>query len=142
MSFHQRIPQRSQVDYIGIPYQVRGRNIDHDNGLDCWGLVRLWYRDNFGVDLDSYIAEYQTLKERELIASIVERESVDWIQVIVPVCGDIVLWQVGQHWMHIGVMVREDSFLHVLGKAGSTMEKITSLRWKTRPRKFFRLPLK
>ena len=40
-------------DYIGIPFRYRGRHLDE--GLDCWGLIRVVYRDRFGLELPSYL---------------------------------------------------------------------------------------
>jgi cell wall-associated NlpC family hydrolase len=34
--------------YVGLPYRAGGRERD---GLDCWGLIRLIYREQLGIDL-------------------------------------------------------------------------------------------
>ena len=38
-------------DYVGLPYQEGGTTRE---GLDCWGLARLVYRDRFGVELPDW----------------------------------------------------------------------------------------
>ena len=37
--------------YVGIRYQSRGRSFD---GCDCYGLVRLFYQAELGIELPEY----------------------------------------------------------------------------------------
>ncbi len=37
-----------QIKYLGIKYRLGGREV---TGLDCWGLVRMVYRDELGIDI-------------------------------------------------------------------------------------------
>jgi cell wall-associated NlpC family hydrolase len=41
----------SITSYVGIPFRDGGRDRE---GCDCWGLLRLIYRDFLGVELPSY----------------------------------------------------------------------------------------
>ena len=37
---------------IGLPFRFGGRAVP--DGLDCWGVVLVLYRDAFGIELPSY----------------------------------------------------------------------------------------
>ena len=39
------------MQYIGIPYKDRGRSVD---GVDCYGLVKLFMQNEFAVTLDDF----------------------------------------------------------------------------------------
>ena len=53
MRGHSAIPDWVR-DYIGITFKHRGRCVE-DGGFDCWGIIRLVYRERFGVELPSYL---------------------------------------------------------------------------------------
>lgn len=44
--------------YVGIPYVNEGRSTV--SGLDCWGLLRVVYRDEIGIVLPDYGEIYST----------------------------------------------------------------------------------
>ena len=46
--------------YIGIPFRDRGRT--REQGLDCWGLVRLVYEETFNVSLPSFTSCYEDVR--------------------------------------------------------------------------------
>lgn len=108
-------------------------------GVDCWGLVRLWYAEQLGIELDSYSESYQSIKDRESIDGIVAEESKTWLRQQQPQTHDVVVWKIGPHWSHVGVVVAPRRFLHIFGKTGSVIERLDSLRWSARERSYYRL---
>lgn len=46
-------------DYVGIPYAVGGRD---RNGLDCWGLLCVVFREQRGVELPDWHAERDAMR--------------------------------------------------------------------------------
>lgn len=114
--------------YIGIPYKVHGRDI---NGIDCWGLVRLIYSEQFGIDLPSFSADYSesdTVRIQELIAQYKE----GWEQLDKPQEGCVVLLRVLGTESHVGVAINDKQFLHAKSNCVSSVENFNSVSWKNR----------
>lgn len=64
--------------YIGLPFLDHGRD---RAGLDCWGLVRLVFSEQFNIGLPAFIGEYNTTADIHAIAALVEREALLWREV-------------------------------------------------------------
>jgi cell wall-associated NlpC family hydrolase len=108
--------------YIGIPFAERGRGYD---GADCWGLARLIWLEQFGLDLASFEGAYETTEDGEAIGrALAERgtETPEWIEVAPGGvrAGDAVLMTgfyradgaLAKAPMHIGVVVAPGVLIH------------------------------
>jgi len=128
------------LQYVGLPHRVHGRD---RNGLDCWGLVRLWYREQLDILLPEFESGYVSLRDKSAIESLYLCEVAKWREVKTPGQdrGDLVMWKIAGHWSHVGVMLDSRSFLHTAGPTiGSAMERLSDLRWRARTPRFYRLP--
>jgi hypothetical protein len=114
--------------YIGIPFQDKGRDF---NGIDCWGLARLVYQEQYNITLPSFSSEYEgsdTLRMQELIAQYKE----GWEQIPEPIEGALVLFRVLGSETHIGIAVSPTHFLHARDGHDSAIESLESTGWKNR----------
>lgn len=122
--------------YVGIPFKEKGRD---ENGLDCWGLVRLWYDKELGIELPSYIDAYQTTNDIEITETIKKEQAIKWELVDTPKRGDVVLLKIkGLPW-HVGIYLGDNRMLHVEQGCDSIIEKLGRSKWKNRILGYYRM---
>lgn len=98
--------------YIDIPFVEKGRTRD---GLDCWGLVRLVYKDLLDITLPILHA-YEDTKDYLNISQLVEENSsqYEWTEVEKgqeqPL--DVLIFRVMGHPVHVGLVVGNGYMLH------------------------------
>lgn len=121
--------------YIGIPY-VRGGRKEEDGGLDCYGLVRLFYEQEMGITLKEY-----ALIESEGTKLNTDVSPKDVSDVFHPTTnprqGDLILFNICGEPMHIAIVLDENRMLHSFKAGGSVIEHYTSPKWKNRVEGFY-----
>jgi cell wall-associated NlpC family hydrolase len=119
------------IDYIGLPFYSGGRE---KSGLDCWGLIRLVYKEQFNIDLPIYDGmDGEKSEAREIAACIHEYKSA-WLEVErgSEQEGDIIILRINGWPMHIGVVFKKGSMLHIMKGMNAVLEKYTSPKWEKR----------
>lgn len=128
------------ADYVGIPYALHGTTRE---GLDCWNLPRLWYLEQYGIELPSFGDRYGRAldaAERAHIAEIVRGESEQWARIRAghEARGDLVLFRVVGAESHLGLVLDTGRFLHARPAVGSCVERYDSPVWARRVVGFYR----
>lgn len=98
--------------YVDLPWRTAGRARD---GLDCWGLVWLVYREMLGIELPSGAGLYTTAADRRENARIIAGGLPDWRQVPEDQAkpGDVVLMSRHGTACHVGLLARRGWLLHI-----------------------------
>ena len=126
--------------YAAIPYKDGGRS---RSGCDCWGLVRLVYDDVFGITLFDEPSAGLSFRQQGIKLAEGKKTNGVFIELLpddAPDDGDLVVLLVGGLACHVGVVCdRGQSFLHSIGRAGTVIERLDSLRWKDRIDSFWRV---
>ena len=102
--------------YLRIPFRARGRDVA---GCDCWGLVRLVYRQELGVELPDFAIDPN---DAEAIPAAVAAEKPRWqaipfddrreFDVVVMRARLVVAGAAFSPDMHIGVVAPGGRILH------------------------------
>lgn len=136
-STHHGFPVSSDIRWVReyldpvIPYRSLGRT--RKTGLDCWGLIRLVYNDQFGILLPSYSGDYMDSEEREEIAGLIGQEESKWQRVDDPRVGDLLLFWIRSHIpSHVGMWIAPHTMLHVRRGASVCRERINTNFWSPR----------
>lgn len=106
--------------YIGIPWDAHGDSLD---GCSCWGLVRLFYRDEYSIDLPS-IADGDQMRHM-------------WRQVTQVRRGDVILFRHQGAARHVSIALDQRDMLHVDNKP-SCIERYRGMVWKHRLLRIYR----
>lgn len=119
--------------YTGIPFVDHGRD---RLGCDCYGLVRMVFFDQRGVDLPLLTAGYEDTKQREDIAEMFQRQPllIGFEQVLlgqVQPFDVLVIRQMGFD-CHLGVVASPGIMLHTESGKGAVIEEY--LRPHIKPR--------
>ena len=114
--------------YIGLQYKAKGRDTA---GIDCYGLARLVYSQEFGIELPSFDSDYQADDEQRM-QDLIAQYKEGWVKVDKPEPGSIVLFKVMGYETHIGIAVNSESFLHVREGMDSVIEPFSTPRWNKR----------
>ena len=115
-------------EYVGLPYKAKGRDRD---GLDCWGLVRLVYQEQYNTILPSFAEVYEQ-KDHQKQAELLAMHREGWEKTSTPVTGDVVLFRINGSESHVGIVTNPTYFLHVRDGQNAVIESLNSVIWKHR----------
>ncbi|MCA1809892.1 MAG: NlpC/P60 family protein [Lentisphaerae bacterium] len=115
--------------YIGIPFTSRGRDF---SGCDCWGLVALFYRYEFGVSLPALLT-YRDISDRGGIGRTIAGEKPNWEALnrdTDPLTfGDVIVMNIRARQTHVGIYISRGKILHTLENVGSFIAKLNTSPW-------------
>ena len=107
--------------YLGVPYLNNGRT---EKGLDCWGLVYLYYN--------------LVLKEKIPELSETMGELRDFQKLNDPSEDSIVMLILMGKDIHVGVMIDEKRMIHCDPQVGVVIENVFNKNYKNRIEGFYR----
>lgn len=135
-----RLPlPRWSGNYHHIPYVVHGRD---ESGVDCWGLVRLVYLEQFNIELPCLADRYEhtRFEDAKTLASVVNDVKQEWFEI--PYAqrevGDVIVMRYAGEPMHVGIVVSEDTMLHARCNRGVGLTVYDSLENRNRIAGFYR----
>lgn len=119
-------------DYIGIPYEDRGRT---HQGSDCWGIASLinrevFHKKNFPLLTD----QYPTTDDLDSVSNTYykNRNRFEQIQFNQRSPGDILMFNIKAFPVHVGVVCDFINMIHSLPGMNSVCENYTISKWERR----------
>lgn len=122
--------------YVGLKFGDKGRGPDE---FDCWGLVRWVYLQEFRILLPDYLTDYKSVNDDKAVKNtVISGMSDGWTKVVLPVDGDVVLFNIYGMPIHVGLVAGLDYFLHSPEDDFSRRERLSDRMWKNRIEGFYR----
>lgn len=123
------------TQYLGIPYLNQGRT---RQGLDCWGLILLAYKELQGIDLYDPGIDYPVDWAMRGADHLIENHAHDWMRVYRPRPFDIAAFKnLAGIVNHVGIVTDVRSFIHC-PKAGVVVCRLGDRPWSDRLSGFYR----
>ncbi len=115
--------------YIGLPFKEHGRD---RTGVDCWGLVRLIFSEQFGEALPSFSSEYKNSADYDAIAKVMIREAEDRDEIAFgnEELGDVIIFSLQGQPAHLGIIIGDGHMIHIERHGLSSIERYDGPRWK------------
>lgn len=126
---------RHRSEYVGIPFKTLGRD---RSGIDCWGLIKLYYFEYLGIDLPGY--EECTKSGRKAISQKVNisRFEDPWTETKSPQDGDVVVCRIEGQPFHVGLYFHHNKMLHAIPKSGVVEVDLEEVEWNNRVLAYYR----
>lgn len=119
-------------NYVGIPYRALGRD---RNGCDCWGLLAMVWREQFGRDLPDYGSQrWADGVDPKAVGTGAQQYAAQFAAVPLgeEEVGDGVLLRMRGHPLHVGLVLAPGWMLHTHETADSCVESYERFVWKHR----------
>jgi cell wall-associated NlpC family hydrolase len=98
------------ADYIGIPFAERGYT---RAGCNCWGLAHLVWAEQRGIYLPTFGGRYQSVRDGDSVQAIRREFEPLCDRIEVPEPLDIVLFDLADGSLHVGLVIDQRFMLHV-----------------------------
>jgi len=127
-------------DFIGIPFKHSGRD---NNGLDCFGLVLVLYKEVLNIDLPDY-RDYEKCwyeKGKSILSEQLNKFKSLWHEVglnaIKPF--DILTFNHGSNTTnHCSVYLGDDKMIHTYERVPVVIDRLSNKYWNNRIRSVMR----
>ncbi|HLB04576.1 MAG TPA: NlpC/P60 family protein, partial [Gaiellaceae bacterium] len=131
---------RLVAKYQRVPWLDRGRGWE---GVDCWGLVRLFYLEELGIELPSYAEGYVSAVEREQVSRLIRGQLDEWQRTTQPSFADVaVAWTKREEILsHVGLYVGDGLVLSAQPDALPIAEEVQRTWWSSHLEGYYRYPI-
>lgn len=113
--------------YLGVPFKFNGNSTQE--GYDCINLCCAIAKDR-SVPMKNINHAFTDIHNYHSLFS--DRESSDWLSISKDLVDSLVVFKINGKISHVGYMLDDISFIHIMENSRVTVEKITSPQWERR----------
>ena len=115
------------IKYLNIPYLNRGRTRE---GLDCYGLAIMYYKEKINISLPDFF--YINSSNKDEIKLKLPTYAKNFIKHDSPKKDRLIVFSIYGLPVHIGIMINDFEFIHILKNTRVTIESINSIIWRNK----------